>query len=40
MPTNLTGTTVAATYAQLLHVDDGPEATEKTVYSATGVPLH
>jgi hypothetical protein len=37
MPTNLTGTTVAATYSQLLHVDDGPTATEKIVYSATGV---
>lgn len=37
MPTNLTGTTVAATYSQLLHVDGGPEATEKTVHSATGV---
>jgi hypothetical protein len=38
MPTNLTGATIASTYDQLLHVDDGPTATEKTVYSGTGVP--
>lgn len=37
MPTNLTGQTIASTYDQLLHVDDGPTATEKTVYSGTGV---
>lgn len=37
MPTNLTGNTIASTYPQLLHVDGGPTATEKTVYSATGV---
>lgn len=37
MPTNLTGNTIAATYDQLLHVDGGPAATEKTVYSGTGV---
>jgi hypothetical protein len=37
MPTNLTGNSIASTYDQLLHVDDGPEATEKTVYSGTGV---
>lgn len=37
MPTNLTGSSVASTYDQLLHVDDGPDATEKTVYSGTGV---
>jgi len=37
MPTNLTGSTIASTYDQLLHVDDGPTATEKTVYSGTGV---
>lgn len=37
MPTNLTGSTVASTYDQLLHINDGPEATEKTVYSGTGV---
>lgn len=37
MPTNLTGSTVSSTYDQLLHVDDGPTASEKTVYSGTGV---
>lgn len=37
MPTNLTGNTIASTYDQILHVDDGPTATEKTVYSGTGV---
>ena len=37
MPTNLTGNSVAATYDQLLHVDGGPSATEKIVYSGTGV---
>lgn len=37
MPTNLTGSPINATYDQLLHVDDGPTATEKTVYSGTGV---
>lgn len=37
MPTNLTGSTVASTYNQLLHVNDGPTATEKTVFSGTGV---
>jgi hypothetical protein len=37
MPTNLTGSTIATTYDQLLHVNDGPEAAEKVVYSGTGV---
>ena len=37
MPTNLTGSTIADTFDQLLHIDSGPEATEKTVYSGTGV---
>jgi hypothetical protein len=37
MPTNLTGSSIASTFDQLLHVDDGPTATEKTVYSGTGV---
>jgi len=37
MPTNLTGSTISSTFDQLLHVEDGPEATEKTVYSGTGV---
>jgi hypothetical protein len=36
MATNLTGTTIAATYDQLLHIDGGPTATPKTVYSGTG----
>ena len=36
MATNLTGSTIASTYEQLLHVDGGPEATEKIVYSGTG----
>lgn len=38
MPTNLTGSSIASTYDQLLHLDDGPAATEKVVYSGTGVP--
>jgi hypothetical protein len=38
MATNLTGSTVASTYSQLLHIDGGPEATEKTVFSGTGTP--
>lgn len=37
MAINLTGSTIAATYDQLLHVDGGPEATPKTVFSGTGV---
>jgi hypothetical protein len=37
MPTNLTGSTIADTFDQLLHISDGPEATEKVVYSGTGV---
>lgn len=37
MPTNLTGSTIASTFDQLLHVDDGPTSTEKTVYSGAGV---
>jgi hypothetical protein len=38
MPTNLTGSTVASTFNQLLHVDGGPTATPKVVYSGTGIP--
>ena len=38
MPTNLTGSFVDQTFNQLLHVDGGPAATEKTVYSGTGTP--
>lgn len=37
MPTNLTGSAINSTYSQLLHVDGGPTATEKVVYSGTGV---
>lgn len=37
MPTNLTGYKINATFGQLLHVDGGPEATEKPVYSGNGV---
>lgn len=37
MPTNLTGSAINATYDQLLHIDEGPTATEKVVYSGTGV---
>jgi len=37
MPTNLTGFQINSTYKQLLHISDGPTATEKTVYSGTGV---
>ena len=36
MPINLTGTQIADTYGQLLHVSDGPTSTSKTVYSGTG----
>jgi hypothetical protein len=37
MATNLTTQKIKDTYSQLLHVDGGPEAAEKTVYSGTGV---
>ena len=37
MPTNLTGFQINSTYKQLLHVSDGPTATEKVVHSGTGV---
>lgn len=37
MPTSLTGTQIKDTYNQILHINDGPIATEKTVYSGTGV---
>ena len=36
MSTNLTGSTIASTYSQLLHLDGGPTATPKVVYSGTG----
>ena len=38
MATNLTDNTVSATYEQLLHVDGGPDASEKIVYGGGGVP--
>ena len=37
MPVNLTGSTIASTFGQVLHINGGPEATEKIVYSGTGV---
>lgn len=36
MPTNLTPEKAKDTFNQLLHVDGGPDAAEKTVYSGTG----
>lgn len=36
MATNLTNTKIKETFVQLLHIDGGPEATPKTVRSATG----
>jgi hypothetical protein len=37
MATNLTTQKIKDTFDQVLHVDGGPEAAEKTVYSGTGV---
>ena len=37
MATNFTGSQIKDTYNQILHVDGGPEATEKTIYSGVGV---
>lgn len=37
MPTNLTGSQIKDTFTQLLHVDGGPAAGEKLVYSGAGV---
>lgn len=37
MPTNLTGFQINSTYRQILHISDGPTATEKVVHSGTGV---
>jgi len=37
MTTNLTGQTISSTYGQLLHVDEGPTATAKNVFSGSGV---
>lgn len=36
MATNLTTQKIKDTFNQVLHVDGGPEAAEKTVYSGTG----
>lgn len=36
MSTNLTSQKVKDSFGQLLHIDGGPEATPKTVYSGTG----
>lgn len=36
MATNLTTSKIKDTYSQLLHLDGGPEATEKPVYSGVG----
>lgn len=37
MATNLTGNKIKDTYSQLLHIDGGPTAAEKQVFSGTGV---
>lgn len=37
MAESLTGLSISASYTQLLHIDGGPTATEKTVFSAAGV---
>lgn len=37
MPTNFTGNQIKDTFDQILHVDGGPTASEKTIYSAAGV---
>jgi len=37
MASNLTGSTVASSYSQLLHLDGGPTASEKITYSGVGV---
>lgn len=37
MPTNLTGSAINVTFGQLMHINGGPEATEKVLYSGTGV---
>lgn len=38
MATNLTAEKIKDTFSQVLHIDGGPEAAEKTVYSGTGTP--
>lgn len=37
MPSNLTASKINVTYSQLLHLDGGPSAAEKPIYSGTGV---
>ena len=37
MATSFTGSQIKDTYAQILHVDGGPAAAEKPIYSAVGV---
>lgn len=37
MPINLTGSKIKDAYSQILHIDGGPAASEKVVYSGTGV---
>lgn len=37
MAESLTGLSISASYTQLLHIDGGPTATEKTIFSAAGV---
>lgn len=37
MATNLTGETIKDTYTQLLHIDGGPAASEKSVLSGNGI---
>lgn len=37
MATNLTGKTIKDTYTQLLHIDGGPESSEKNILSGNGV---
>ena len=38
MATNLTGETIKDTYTQLLHIDGGPTASEKSILSGNGTP--
>lgn len=39
MPINLTGSRIADSYVQLLHIDGGLAAQEKPIYTGVGVPL-
>lgn len=40
MPSNLTSSKINATFSQLLHIDGGPAALEKPVYSGNGIATH